>query len=159
MFCPGQYAAGGNGVPRMLDVIFYAWILLLILNLLYWLGWLRRRKERPPQSAGLRLLPLLLAAAVWALCLAASALLRGGLAPAAAFSSLRSGQAAAYAAQAEERLAVLQDPEIRSPVFSPYTDPPYLLYGGDITPDPEDWRNQGMAVFYEKDSVTLRPGD
>ncbi len=159
MFCPAQYATGGQGAPRVLDVIYYAWILLLVLNLLYWLGWIRRRRPARADGPGLRLFPLLLAAAVWALALGASALLRGGLVPVAALSSLRSGQAAAYAAQAEERLAVLRDPEIRDPVFSPYSDPPWLLYSDDITPDPEDWRNQGMAVFYEKDSVILLPQD
>lgn len=158
MFCPSRYATGGMEAGRMQNIIFYAFLLLLALNLLYWQGWLcRKRKCRRETENSLRPLPLLLALAFCVVCVGASALLRGGLAPAAALSSIRSGQAAAYAEEAAARLAILQDPSERNPVFTPFTDPPYLLSVTDITEDPEDWRNQGMAVYYEKDSVLLLP--
>lgn len=158
MFCPSRYATGGMEVGRIQNIIFYALLLLLALNLLYWQGWLcRRRKSSGETAKPLRLLPVLLALAFCLVCVGASALLRGGLAPVAALSSIRSGQAAAYAEEAAARRAVLEDPAQSSPAFAPFTDPPYLLYATDITEDPEDWRNQGMAVFYEKDSVLLLP--
>ena len=158
MFCPSRYATGGMEAGRIQNIIFYAFLLLLALNLLYWQGWLCRRRRRVGEAqSSLRALPLLLALALCVVCVGASAVLRGGLAPVAALSSLRSGQAAAYAEEAAERRAVLEDPSERSPAFAPFSDPPYLLYATDITEDPEDWRNQGMAVFYEKDSVLLLP--
>lgn len=158
MFCPTRYATGGTGGGRILNIVFYAFLLLLALNLLYWQGWLCRKRMRCGETGpSLRALPLLLALALCLVCVVASALLRGGLAPVAALSSLRSGQAAAYAEEAAARRAILEDPSEPSPAFTPFTDPPYLLYVNDITEDPEDWRNQGMAVFYEKDSVLLLP--
>ncbi len=155
MFCPTMYALGNPGDWRLRDIIYYAFLLLLALNVLYWTGWVCRRRGRESAAAP-RLLPTLLCLLLCVLCLGISAKLQGGISLASAYTSLRSGQAAVYSRQAEERVEILRDPQIRDAELDAFLDPPYLLFFDDITPDPLNWRNLGMSAFYGKDSVVLR---
>ena len=72
-----------------------------------------------------------------------------------AFNSLRTGEAKLYFQEHQERLTVLEDDTIKDVYFEPYTSAPYLLFFGDITDDPDDWVNRGLAAFYNKNTVTL----
>lgn len=155
MFCPTFYATGTIGPGRVQDIVFFTHLLLLALNLFYWLGWIRQRRGGAASASGPGLLP---AAGALLLCLAllgASAALRGGINPVSVYTSLRSGQAQTYAQQARERFAVLNDPAVRVAELEPYRDPPYLLFFEDLSPDPESWQNLGMAEYYEKERVVL----
>lgn len=154
MYCPTMYALGDRGDWRLMDIIYYAYLLLLALNLLYWQGWqqARRGARRAGDPA---LLPILGSLLLCVALLGVSARLQGGISLASAYSALRGGQARAYYATAQERLAILRDPEISVALLPDYRDPPYLLFFDDISADPNDWRNMGMASFYEKDQVIL----
>ena len=154
MFCPTMYAMGSRGDWRLVDIIFYAYLLLLGLNVLYWVGWLRQRREGAA-AAQPKLLPVLGCLALCLVCLAVSAKIHGGISLASAYTALSSGQAATYAREDQARLKILHDPEIRIAELPAYSDPPYLLFFDDIGPDPEDWRNVGVQTFYEKDRVYL----
>ena len=155
MFCPTLYAMGTAGPGRLQDIIFYSYLLLLTLNLLYWLGWLRKRRRG--EASCPRLLPVLGALALCVLLTGVSALLRGGVSLASLYTAYAGGQARRYRAEAEARLTILRDPEVRVAELEPYSDPPYLLYFDDIQPDPEAWQNRDMANFYGKERVVLLP--
>lgn len=158
MFCPSMYALGSIGEWRLTDIIFYAYLLLLAMNLLYWTGWFSRRRERARELRQPGLLSSFACLALCLLCLLVSAKVGGGVSVASAVTSLHSGQAAAYARENRERLLILEDEQIRDAELLPYSDAPYLLFFDDITTDPENWRNQGVSVFYGKDSVVLKQG-
>lgn len=68
--------------------------------------------------------------------------------------SLLSGEAQLYDQAADERIGQLQSTD-KNIVFKPFTVYPYVLYKGDITTDPSNWRNTAVARFYGKDSVVL----
>ncbi len=157
MFCPTLYATGGTGPGRVQDIIFFTHLLLLALNLFYWLGWLRQRRGKAVPAAGPGLIPALGALLLCLVLLAASAALHGGINMISAVTSLRSGQAERYYRQAQERFAVLNDPSVRMAELRPYRDAPYLLFFDDVTEDPEGWQNLGMAAYYEKEGVVLLP--
>ena len=155
MFCPTLYAMGTAGPGRLQDIIFYSYLLLLTLNLLYWLGWLRRRHGG--EATAPRLLPMLGALALCVVLVGVSALLRGGVSLASLYTAYAGGQARRYHAEAQARLTILRDPAVPVAELEPYSDPPYLLYFDDIQPDPGAWQNRDMARYYEKEQVVLLP--
>lgn len=159
MFCPTAYAQGTTPVHRMLDIIYCSYLLLLALNLLYWLGWLRQRRASRAAAAEPDLLKTLGCLALCALLLAVSGKLSGGISLVSAYTTLSTGQAQAYYQAAQERFVILNDPAVRVARLKPYSDPPYLLFFDDLTDDPYDWHNRDMAIFFEKDRVELDLGE
>lgn len=159
MFCPPLYAMNFEGPGRLRNIIFFTYLLLLALNLFYWLGWLRQHRGAKEPEPGPLLLPTLGAMVLCVVLLAASAVLRGGISLASAYTALSTGQAATFYREAQERLVILKDPSIRVAKLRPYSDPPYLLFFDDLYDDPDCWQNRDMANFYEKEKVILLTDD
>lgn len=153
MFCPPLYAMGDVGDKRLVNILYFAYVLLWVLNLFYWMGWLARRKRSPlrvPQGKAL-------AAGVVLLLLGFGAgLFLNSYSSLMALGLLRSGEGQAYYDCAQRRLELLQDPSISRVELEPYPVKPYLLFFDDITGDPEDWRNLSLSEYYGKESVILK---
>ena len=153
---PHYYAMSQAGPERLRSIVYYTFYWLVLVNLWYWLGWLRRavlpRVKEPEQwfRWGWRLTPVavLLLAVGLGWCW-------GSLTSVRAYASLADGSAAAYYQEQTARMADLLDPNVTDPVFEPIQARPPLLYNSDITADPADWRNNLMRMFYHKDSVSL----
>ena len=160
MFCPTVYTFGWAGPGRLQNIVFCSYLLLLALNLFYWVGWFCLRHEHESQNrTGIKCLPMVGAVVLFFVMLAFSAALHGGISLASAYTTLSSGQAEVFYQEAMERLVVLKDPAVRVARLKPYSDPPYLLFFDDLYDDPDAWQNRDMANFYEKDQVILLPRD
>jgi hypothetical protein len=75
-----------------------------------------------------------------------------------AMQAVKSGDAAYYEQQYQERLAILEDPTVLDVVFEPYDVPEslmYFLYLGDIPSDETNQVNQRMAAIYGKNSIKI----
>jgi len=157
MFCPPLYAMGDVGELRLCNIIYFAYLLLLALNLFYWMGWLARRRgwRTDKGAAGAALLPAALGALAMGLCCIAAMLMGQPYTSAGAISSMRSGEAAAYYACAEERYAILNDDSVRDAVLPAFPCWPDLLYYDDFMPNADDWRNGAAAYYYGKDSIRV----
>ena len=157
MFCPPIYALGYPGDFRLLNIIYYTYVLLLMGNLFYWMGWISAHVRRSPRE-GVGLPAFAAAAAACLICLGLH--LNGGSYTATmAYSLLRSGEAREYAACGQRRLAMLQDPAVTDAVLEPFEKIPYVLFFDDVTEDPGDWRNLSVAEYYGKRSVVLGSPD
>ena len=154
MFCPTMYAMGNEGPGRVQNIIFCTYLLILAFNLFYWLGWVYHRRGSGKHSSGPKLLTTLCALALCVVLLALSAMLRGAISLASAYTALSTDQAATYYQEAQDRLVILKDPSVRVARLKPYSDPPYLLFFDDLY-EPDSWQNRDMAGYYEKDSVIL----
>lgn len=156
MFCPPVYAMGNVGDKRLLNMVYFAHVLLLTLNLIYWLGWAARRFARPADTKnGLPLSTALISVVLMFSLLAAGVLFGTGLSSVGAVSTLLSGEAGAYHDHAMRRFELLNDSSLSHVVLEDFPVKPYMLYFDDIQPDTGDWRNVDMATFYGKDSVAL----
>lgn len=155
MFCPPLYAIGNIGDTRLLNIVYFSYLLLLAANLVYWLGWLSKRRgsrERRPLSA-----PQLFAGILALLLCCGLAVLRGSsFTTLGALSALMSGEAKEYHACAQRRFEVLKDTSIEDAELERFPCRPYLLCFDDITEDPTDWRNVDMATYYGKNSIVLK---
>jgi len=153
---PHFYAVSNSGPERLRSIVYYSFYWLVLCNLWYWLGWLRRaalprlRDWKRVQKAG------------WTAAGVASALLLLTAWPLGwakqlngcqAASALADGTAQAYWQEQLNRLELLQDPAAADVVLPPIRVRPPLLFGEDITGDPADWRNHTMGMFYHKNSV------
>lgn len=156
MFCPPIYAMGNVGELRLVNIIFFAFVLLCALNLFYWLGWAAKRRGARPGP--LRLRALLPGAAALIVCCALWIGAGRGFSSYAALGSLRGGEARAFRDCADRRLLLLRDGGVRDALLEDYPCRPWLLFYDDISPDPEDWRNIDMSSYYGKNSVRLAPG-
>lgn len=155
------YATGGIDAGRISALFWMQTMILTILLEGYLTGWVYRQLGRGTAQTGARFR----SAALQFTAILGSLLLFGSALSilanpdyytvTAALKDLRNGTAAAYAAEHEERMRILTDPQIRDAVLAPYEAQPTLLYYSDVTDDPEDWTNVALASFYEKDSVVL----
>ena len=156
-FTPNEYALGFPGVARIIDVLFYLFVLLALVNVVWYTGWLRKHAGLTGRAAKRA------AAAI----LAASLLLAGGAAVknrgVAAVSALRiqlNGNGRAYAAVWEARLAMLRDPAQPEVVLEKFTHQPPLLCMVDIAVDETGeyfWYNEQLAAYFGKRRVLREP--
>ena len=158
-FAPPLYAEGNVEAGRLRGTLFLQYVILAVLALFYAVGWVRKYLGRekgskefsPAASAGLLAAFLV---TVFAAAMSIKAEPYYFTTSAAAFD-LMNGSAAAYAAEWEERLKVLEDESIKNPALPAFVNRPYLLYYSDGTKDPQDWNNVSMQRFYNKESVIV----
>lgn len=156
MFCPPIYAMGNVGDKRLLNMVWFAYLLLLTINLACWLGWLVQKLKRTEVAKSLKAVPVLLSACILAACCAFSMLKGTGFAAVGALSTLASGEARAYHDSAVARFEILKDESIKDVQLEPFPVKPYLLYFDDISSDPSDWHNEDISTYYGKESVVLK---
>ena len=155
MFCPTEYALGSSGPPRLKNIQYFTYIILILINVCYWAGWIYRRiKQEKPVKNCIGLITA--SGCLFLLCCLLHVIGNGAYTSTIAIGALRSGDLEVYYEAALKRLDVLEDPNSREVELLPYPSTPYLLYFDDITTDPEYFVNKGMAEFYGKDSVVLK---
>ncbi|MGI5976289.1 MAG: DUF6056 family protein [Candidatus Limivicinus sp.] len=158
MYCPPVYALGEPEGKRFLNIIYFAYILLFVLNFFYWLGWTAKRfglRRASLGSASIMLTALLLTYAVLSSLFAVK--LGQNYCSAGALGTLRSGEAREYYECAHRRFEILNDDSVRDAELEAFGSQPYMLYFDDATSDPKDWRNRDMSSFYQKESVIVLP--
>ncbi len=154
LFCPPEYAMGSSGPLRLKDIQYYSYIILVILNVFYWTGWIYGKSKRPFSEKKGRVLIIVSGCLCMLLCLIH--LKTGAYTTFEAIGLLRSGEAKTYYRAAESRLVILEDPNILDAELQPYPCTPFLIYHGDVTTDPKHYVNESVAAFYGKTSVVLK---
>lgn len=159
MFAPGIYAGTevSGGVPNM---IFQVFVLTAVAGMVYLLGWLSHKLSRKSGTGGVvkarkgtgRLLALVMAAGCIAVLFGGRSTLKDTtFFKCAAY--IRSGQAADYGKQMEERLAILLDASVKDARLPAMNQDQGPLMHMEVTRDPEGWTNQVVRDFYRKNSV------
>lgn len=157
-FTPSLYAQGTLDAGRLLDICFYFWILAVYCCVFYILGWWRKqgsysRKESSCLSLEQKnyLIVILL---FWMIGSAFTIKIEDHVyVGSTAVISLLNGQAKEYLNTHKERLHMLQNEENQRCLLPSFENPPYLLDFQDITNNPDDWLNQVVAQYYEKEQV------
>ena len=161
---PQLYAQGIIAGLRGLNIQFFQWMLLLPINLVYWMGWWQKRREKQGTKT-LRKRYKLLA------CLGLLFIL--GLRVISlqypqyekrveAFSGVEaaemliSGEAKSYARERDAWLTILEDPEITDAVLPPLTRIPGALTYNILSEDASFWVNQSAAVYYQKETIRVQ---
>ncbi len=157
MYCPPIYAMGGSGDGRLVNVVYFSFVVLMFLNEFYICGWLVEHfiKVNDGHTNEIRLSQQYSLVAV---VLVVGMILGCGESSAGyqAFLQLKTGAAARYSSEADARFQILETSRGKDVVLDAYTEQPYMIFFDDITEDSSDWRNQYMLEYFELNSVALK---
>lgn len=159
MSCPTFYTMNSTGPARAVAAVYYGFVLFSMLAYGYLLGYaLRWQRERKAAKGEKRKRLTGVTAAMAAAALCAGLLLAGKLrdcTTGTAIALLRSGEAAAYEQEYQERYRLFTDSEEQELVLQPYANQPEMLYVGDFSADAQEPTNRKLAKFFGKTSVRV----
>lgn len=171
-YTPSLYSLGHAGLSRTLNAVKITYLLLLFLNEIYWIGWLRQLLEkRAGQTTGqltIQKWAIRNGAAAWwfyvligVACLVifrASSNQAGHYSSYGAYYYVHTGEAYNFHQEYLERVAILSGPE-KDVQLPAYQFRPWFLCMGEISEDANNEANRSLAMWYHKDSVTLKEKD
>lgn len=149
MLCPPIYAMGGMGDGRLINVVYFSFVVLMFVNEFYLCGWMTGKIEELSISRNWIFTAIVLAAGMFLACGESSASYQ-------AILSVKTGEASQYSQEANERYQHLLQSKGEDVVLKAYSVKPYLLYFDDITEDKTDWRNGYMQEYFELKSVVIQ---
>ncbi|MCM1327241.1 MAG: DUF6056 family protein [Bacteroidales bacterium] len=157
---PISYMEGTFGPKRMGDMMWYSYVWWLFSVEMYWIGWFRCRfSERkvfaPVKSFLSRYYGIMQICCLALWCVSVLLTDVRGTGAYKAWAAVRSGEAGQYALENEERLAVLQNPEIKDVYFYEIEHRVEPIFVFDITENNQNDSNTSMARFYDKNTVNL----
>lgn len=157
MFTPSIFTMGNPGHARTTNIIMMMYYLLLVLNLIYWMGWLRveRRWSIKKAAAWTKALPVYYGVVILLTAWMLSGEYHNNLTSLSAAYSLAERHAKAYHEETLHRVSLLSMEGVSEVWIPNYNVKPHVLFFDDITEDPNDWRNAAVAEWYGKEKVYL----
>ncbi len=153
---PNIYVSGDPGGGRNAAIYYYSYVVWLVLNIVYWIGWLRSRKKIEIVIKSEVLL--------FVYCSIVSIVLvsfiyffdKKNISSYKAYRDWKQGWAQQYAEEWEARLEVLHDENIDEAVFEPLSAKPEILIYADLQDkDGYIWVNVSCAQYYGKSSIII----
>lgn len=156
-FTPSLYSLGHAGLARTLNAVKITWQLLLLLNEIYWLGWLQgylKQKGKKVFSGKISwtFYPLMGVCMLIIFFLTSNKF--GNYSPYGAYYFIHSGEAYNFRAQYMERIELLESDQTVL-VFEPYRFKPWYICIGDLSDNPGSEENRSVASWYDKSSVMI----
>ena len=152
LFCPTFYALGVEGPKRLLNGIYFIFIILLFLNVFYLCGWIQSKihfDKKMGYSISWILFSLVL---IFGGFLGNRKDTNGYL----AYKSVSSGEAGLYSQQADARYNYLLNCEGQDVVVDRYDVYPYLLYVEEVTGDSNYFINQMVRSYFNLNSIVIK---
>ncbi len=156
-FAPNEYALSFPGEARVMDVQFYLFTVLLLVNLIWYVGWLRQHWKPVAKLARWAAVAVV---AIGVLLLGVTAVTSRNVAAVSAYRVCRNGDGQAYAALWEQRLAMLEDPAQDLVILPKFDHQPPLLCMVDIAVDEDGeyyFYNEQLAAYFGKAQVLREP--
>ena len=154
-FTPSLYSMGGPGISRTLNVVKITYQTLLVINEVYWLGWLHNKlKDKPSFLDG---------GAVWWLYPFMGAVMliifcnepnqAGHYSSWGAYYYRHYNLANVFHQEYLERIDTIKNggPDV---VVKPYSNRPWFLHTSDLGETPDAEPNRMMAEWYGKNSIS-----
>lgn len=160
MFTPNLFVNGTTGSGRNYNIVYLTLVLLVILNMVYWIAWYTKKygsllaiseKDRNLYCAGVFALGLFL---IFMFVKADPDCFTGT----SALASLVSGEAQTFSEEANARDELMSENRGQAVVLKTFSVRPKLLYFDDITFDSSQWQNQHVSRYYDLISVELTEG-
>lgn len=159
-FTPSLYSLGHAGLSRALNAVKITYQILLLLNAVYWLGWLngKLKQKQTQERMTDRPAPWWFYPCVGALMLvifSCSNNQAGTYSSFGAYYYVHTGEAYNFHQQYSERVEILKGSE-SNVVLEPYRFKPWLLCTGDLSENPQEESNRAIASWYGKESVSVK---
>jgi len=156
-FTPCYYGMGNPGPGRSLNVVKIVLMLMIVLNEVYWLGWIKQLCEKKNWKLDFvknYLLLNILVLGVLGLIFVRNCEKEATFSAYAAIKTLDNDYAKTYYAQYMERIELLNSDEM-DVVFEPYNPRPWILSISELSDNPDNQMNVFMARYYFKNSVRV----
>ena len=162
MFTPSLYAMDSPGPDRLLNIAKLWFLLMLVLNIGYWMGYLNSKRKLGKVVQGNQAM-YASGLCVYVAVILGMVCLHFGISKNtrildyssyAAYVSVRTGEAQQFHQEYLDRLEILNGEE-REVVLPPYSVKPWLLFFDDIEPQHYNWKNVAVASWFYKDKVYL----
>jgi hypothetical protein len=160
-----MYVDGTSGGGRMSAILYYSYVIWILLNVVYWIGWIAKKgwldkhKEKiitlteKYSMVYCAMVGILLIFIIYKFDLK-------DISSYKAYRDYRQGLAEQYAAEWDERYNVLHDDTVKDVVFQPLSVSPETLMYTDLQDEyGYVWVNSACAVYYGKDSITVTADD
>ena len=160
-YTPSLYSMGHAGLSRTLNAVKITYLMLLFLNEIYWCGWLRQRLQAKGLSVWNGGAAWWFYGVVGVMCLLifrVSPNQAGHYSAYGAYYYIHTGEAYNFHQEYLERVAILSGPE-KDVQLPAYQFRPWFLCMGEISEDADNEANRSLAMWYHKDSVTLKEKD
>lgn len=153
-FTPSLYSLGHEGLDRTLNAVKLTWQFLLILNLVYWCGWIAGRRTQSEGRMGRWW---------WYALVGVAALVvfhtepnqAGSFSSYGAYYYIHTGEAYNFYQEYLGRVKLLES-DAENVELLPYQWKPWFLCMGDLSDNPEDESNEALATWYDKETVILK---
>lgn len=154
MYCPPFYAMNWPGSGRLINVVWYCFVILWFINIIYILGWLQ---ENILKDVNLKIEILNWKYLSTVVVLSIAMLLCYGKESWGykAFIELYLGGPQIYAEEFLEREKKILSSKGEDVEVSAYSVKPELIYFDDIVEDKNDWRNQAVSAYYGLKSIKI----
>lgn len=160
-FTPSLYSLGHAGLERTLNAVKITYQILLLINEVYWLGWLKGVLKRKNWSVFESMAPW------WFYGLVGVAMLvifyrspnqAGCYSSYGAYYYVHTGEAYNFYHEYLRRVEILKSSE-KDVVVEPYVFKPWFLCTWDLDSDPKSEGNVAVAAWYGKNSVVARSAE
>lgn len=154
-FTPQVYALNGGFAGRVLNIIYYSFYWLIIINLFYYLGWISKKNKQDKKIyTGIAITSLVLLTIL-------NIYMGEDYTPLSikATKSLVTGEARAYREEMEARLKLYRDTNIKDIEIERLTVKPELLYYSDIPYGIElngTWEIEAIKEYYNKHTIKIK---
>lgn len=157
MFCPHTYAMGNPGPGRILNIIYFAFLIFSAVNLFWWMGYIQTKLKNKENA-------YMIISEVVTACVAAVLILvaikqpvnPAKLTSIIAYNEIRSGSASGYYEENVARFKILEDETIKDATLEALKNYPVLLFSEDMKNDPDNYMNRDAATYFNKDSVIVK---
>jgi hypothetical protein len=171
---PPLYAMGDIGAGRQIDIYYYTYLWLVIINVFYCVGWCYRRYKQLLESYPIVdnkiqtsvynktkcYSVVLLIIIVYLFSAGCHQYGIQKIVSVNATIALKNKSAAQYDKEMQDRLKIYNDPNIINAKVQSLSVIPYLFDDdSDITTDPKYWTNGSMSSYYDKNSIVLISND
>ncbi len=158
-FTPSLYSLGNEGLARTLNAVKITFQILLLLNEIYWLGWLRgylAKKGRVVASGRVSWWFYPVMGVLMLGIFAVDADKTGTYSSWAAYYYVHNGECHNFHQQYLERVEKIKAGESTVEV-TPYTWRPWIICIDDLQENPQNEPNQYMATWYGKEAIICKP--
>ena len=162
-FTPSLYTLGHAGLDRTLNAVKLTLQILLLVNEVYWLGWLHGRLAgsgrlaREPKEG--ERIPFVFYIAVLGMALAVFMTRPnpvGGYSSWDAYDCIHKGEAYNFHQEYLERVETIKQGGSTVTV-KPYGFRPWILSPDELSEDPQNEPNRSMAMWYDKEAIICQP--